>query len=485
MSAARRLAELPMLIMAALTVALLFETVSARIGYPFDLEWMEGGMLHHAQRVMDGQPLYVEPSSEFIPFIYPPLYHWVLGWSAKIFGLSYALGRTIALLGTLAAAAACAAAVAGERRGWLLGVGAGALYLTGYDESGSFFDLVRGDGLLMALLTWALVCGRRGWVKSAGILLVGAFLCKHTAALFGLPMLVWLYREHGLVVARRFAAWSVLPALGFTVALQLSGDGLFLTYLLGVPGVHPFNPERFAIGTPSELFGFAPYLIVASGLVVVYWAVAERTLSAGARYWAINGGLAILLSAVMRGHHGGYLNVLMPGLWAVSLGCVLAVGWVRERWPHTATIAVTSVLVAGQLWAGRWSPSKYTPQEGAVEAGEGLIDRLAAIDGELFAPHSPWYLAMAGKQPTVHLIALWDIDHKYGPLKDRVAVIRADMDAQRWSAVVLGSRSMGGDNDEYGVDANYRRSTPLPTGAMKPVTGWPARPRYIFTPRSR
>ena len=38
-----------------------------RVGYPFDLEWMEGGMLLHADRVLKGEGIYVPPSFEFIP----------------------------------------------------------------------------------------------------------------------------------------------------------------------------------------------------------------------------------------------------------------------------------------------------------------------------------------------------------------------------------------------------------------------------------
>jgi len=38
-----------------LTVALL------RVGYPFELEWMEGTIADHVRRILDGQPLYVPP----------------------------------------------------------------------------------------------------------------------------------------------------------------------------------------------------------------------------------------------------------------------------------------------------------------------------------------------------------------------------------------------------------------------------------------
>jgi len=476
------LADLPLVAGAVFIVVLLLQTFWARVGYPFDLEWMEGGMLVHAQRVMDGEPLYVEPSSEFIPFIYPPLYHWVLGWSAKLLGLSYGLGRTIALVGTLLAAAGAAAAVGGEKRGWLLGLGAGALYLTGYDESGSFYDVVRADGMLMALLAWSLVAARHGWVRAAGILLTLAYLSKHTAALFGLPVLWWLWRYRDRQTALRFAGWSMVPALAATAAIQLSGDQLFLTYLVAVPGGHPFVLQRFFPQTPLDLLNFLLPLNVFALGVLGFWWIRERQWEPGAVFWAANGGLAILLSMVMRGHHGGYVNVLMPGLWAVSVWGALAVGWARQRWPHLATVGLTSVLVATQLWLGRWEPQAWIPSPDAVLAGERLVEEVAKIEGEVFVPHAPWILVQAGKAPTVHLIALWDIDHKSGPLWEHVADIQADMDAQRWSAVLLaGSKA----DDDYRIKTNYRRARSLPTGALRPVTGWRARPRYVFEPKAR
>ena len=49
----------------------------ARLNYPYDLEWMEGGTLEHVARVLGGRPLYVAPSLEFTPYIYAPLYYYV------------------------------------------------------------------------------------------------------------------------------------------------------------------------------------------------------------------------------------------------------------------------------------------------------------------------------------------------------------------------------------------------------------------------
>src|SRR5881397_1430030 len=74
-----------------LAVAVLFILVyvvvaALRMGYPYELEWMEGGAVDHVRRLLDGKPIYVAPSLDFIPYIYPPFYFllsagasWILG----------------------------------------------------------------------------------------------------------------------------------------------------------------------------------------------------------------------------------------------------------------------------------------------------------------------------------------------------------------------------------------------------------------------
>ncbi|MEC8423944.1 MAG: hypothetical protein VX000_09215, partial [Myxococcota bacterium] len=189
-------------------------TVTPRLAHPFDLEWMEGGMLLHALRVVEGEGLYVSPSSDFIPFIYPPLYHWVLAAISGVSGgVDYLPGRLLSLVGTLAGTLALAAGLRREGASALLALGVAGLSLSTYDETGAFYDLVRIDGLLLALWGWSLVAVRAGWLRLGGLLLVAAFATKHNAAAFGLPALIWLWVHKGRPAAMRFAAWSVGPAL--------------------------------------------------------------------------------------------------------------------------------------------------------------------------------------------------------------------------------------------------------------------------------
>lgn len=475
------LAELPPAVMAAGTLALFLQTVRGRIHYPFDLEWMEGGMLLHAKRVLDGLPLFVEPSPDFIPYLYPPLYSWVVAALTWLPGveLTMGLGRLVSVLGTLAAAGALVAAARQERAPWGLALGGAGLYLSCYDESGAFYDLVRIDGLFMALLTWALVAARGGWVRAAGLLLTLAYATKHNGAAFGLPVLVWLAMARGRAEATRFALWSVGPALAFTAAMTALSQGQFLTWLLLVPSSHGMVANRLFPGALREMVGGLPWVVGASALIGLAWA---RRWSAGGAYWVANGALALVLCSIMRGHTGGFLNVLMPGQWTLSLLGVMALSALARRLPRPPlALAAVGALVAAQLYLGRWQPRTYLPTAADERVGWELVERIRQIDGEVLSPYAPYLPVLAGKTPYFHLIALWDIDHKDGPYLAASRAVDAALAEHRWAAVLVTSKADFG----HGLREHYKRGDRLNVGPnqLMPKTGWRARPQLIYVPR--
>jgi len=89
---------LPFIGLCAWIFAALARVFLLRLGYPLDLEWMEGGTLAHALRLARGEALYAPPSVDFVSFLYTPLYPAVLCALSKVFGLSYALGRAVSIL---------------------------------------------------------------------------------------------------------------------------------------------------------------------------------------------------------------------------------------------------------------------------------------------------------------------------------------------------------------------------------------------------
>ena len=149
-------------------LVLLGTAIAGRIGYPYDLEWMEGGMLHHALRMREHHGIYGPPSIEFIPYLYTPMYPALLATLGGIFGLGYTLGRTISVLSLLGIAIVATLAIAAPRfrhvaRGpALCGVAlALGLFAAAYPDMEGWYDLVRADTLFLFLVTAGLAAAAR------------------------------------------------------------------------------------------------------------------------------------------------------------------------------------------------------------------------------------------------------------------------------------------------------------------------------------
>ena len=72
-----------------------------RIGYPYELEWLEGGAVEIVRRVAEGQAIYVQPSVHYVPYPYTPLYFWVSGALAHVTGVGFLPLRLVSLLSSL------------------------------------------------------------------------------------------------------------------------------------------------------------------------------------------------------------------------------------------------------------------------------------------------------------------------------------------------------------------------------------------------
>src|SRR4029079_6455047 len=72
-----------------------------------------------------------------------------------------------------------------------------------------------------------------------------------------------------------------------------------------------------ALFTPPESFAF----VVAAPVLLAFLVVAARRarFTDGSAFWAGQIATGVVLGAIMRAHHGGYVNVLLPAMWLVSL----------------------------------------------------------------------------------------------------------------------------------------------------------------------
>ena len=79
-------------------IALLAYTALFRIGFPYELEWLEGWTVDSTRRVLEGKSLFPEPSVEFVPYIYTPLYTYAAAGLAKIVGIGFLAPRLLSVL---------------------------------------------------------------------------------------------------------------------------------------------------------------------------------------------------------------------------------------------------------------------------------------------------------------------------------------------------------------------------------------------------
>ena len=518
-------------------VGALLLTWAMRLSYPYDLEWMEGGMLAHAWRITQGESLYIRPSPSFVPFIYPPGYPALIAAISPLTGLAPGVGRALSLLGTLGAATAVGFTVYRPSKDAVIAVLSAALFLGCYPYTGAFYDLVRPDGLLIGLLGWAialaLIPGRPARLGSA-LLLVCAFLVKHNAAFFGPALVLGIAVRDGRRAALEYSLAAAGPALVATAWLQLSTDGLFLSYLLAVPRSHPLIGTRLFPGAALELAQALPFTTAMAALWLLSSPHPRPNLSVGAPLllgaslaviaqltvgtvgvdthalpsflglsaigavaghglirlgrlrsaplsadWVFGIGLsatALLSATWMRAHSGGYLNVHIPFFWVASVAAGVAATRMDPR--HRPLIAVVfAIQLATQ---GLSTPhARYRPTEADLEAGDRLVETLRRIDGPVWSPFAVWLPTYAGHEPQSHLIGIMDLDIEGGPLRSDLRAIRQAVTEQHWGAILTSDRPL-----PYKLKAHYRVRTRLrqPSSVLTPPSGWPVHLEAIWVP---
>ncbi len=431
-------------------IGLLVTAIGGRFSYPYDLEWMEGGMLQHAQRIRDGVGIYVPPSVDFIPYLYTPLYPSVLALFGGAFGMTYSVGRAISILSLLGIAATAAIQIPSSRHehvrrgppwaGVALGLG---LFSAAYPISDGWYDLVRADTMFLMLITVGIgalprwcktgegVMGHLQVAASATILAL-AFFCKQTGIIYvgfgGVMVLVLQWRRLPAYVLTAGAL-----GLGGTWVMQRATDGWFWTYVSEIHRAHDFSMDRFwrSFGNIlwrtegySILGGPIAIVVVAALILVLVTRIKFRVLPPQTRpllIWSSVFGVSVIVGAIGWGtefaHFNAYIPAELHGALASGAALPAVFACTRLLWADrprselvcNAATAAFALPLAITCITAAWSPSKFIPTDADVAAGDKLIARIREMPGEVWIPSHPWYLELAGKTPRVHRMGIKDV----------------------------------------------------------------------------
>jgi hypothetical protein len=490
---------------------------AGRAAFPLDLEWMEGGMLLHAQRIAQGKGIYVEPSLDFIPFLYTPLYSALLAALSFVAPLGYLMGRLVSILAFAGALTLIVAGCLGETNGHrpkllaaLVGIGGAGAVVASFAFTGNFYDLVRSDSLLLALeaLTLLLVLRGRGWksAASAGVIIALGFFTKQTATILGigigLGLLVANFRR-GLV----YGGAAALVLVGGLVLLVKSSGGWFWTYIFKLHQSHAFHTDAVTDVAWPLTRQFAWPLFAALILATAGLALARRLRRSDAILWAaaVAGEVAALVGF---GTQWADSNAFIPAIFfpafaaAVLAARLLDAAVVGRRW-GTLLVASTTVLLLGSQSLHTTQPSfardhghnplfpgwpklrKSLPTlasavpsaQDRVAAGR-LLDELRALPSPLFIPFHTYYAVLVGKRPFVHRMGVRDVEAALGRPKG----LEQALQNQYFSAVVLDWKSFPGEWPY--LDRRYHVVHEFVEGvdAVRTFAGAQTSPRQLLVP---
>ena len=387
-------------------------TALLRMAYPYELEWMEGGVLDHMTRLLEGKAIYVRPNLEFVAFPYTPLYYYLGAVASFALGPGFLPLRLVSFASSLGCFWIVYRLVRIETGDPVASVLAMGTFAATYRLSGAWMDLARPDSLFL-LLFWVGVYvfrvarGRMWWAGAVAFCL--AFLVKQVALPMMLPVLAWgVWRDRRNGVAAVLAAGS-LSGLA-VLAGDLRSDGWFTYYVFSLPSHFPPVARAIANFFRQDLLGLLSIAVAFAGAVVLLPLRGRdpaRTLFLAAFAAGAFGG-----SFLMRVHPGGFWNTLMAAHSALAV--LFAIGYHQSRslLGNGSSVSagraalLLSLACVAQLVSLAYDPRSILPTVADRRAGRIVEAAIRDVAGDVLIWSHPYLARRAGKPGHGHEMAV-------------------------------------------------------------------------------
>jgi hypothetical protein len=495
-AAVSQLPQAAAVLAATLFALMFFITVAPRFVYRYDLDFDEDSILMQSLRVAYGQPVYVPPNADFNPHVYMPLFFWLGGLAVRLVGPSLPPLRAISIAATLTTTAVIYWVARRESGRRWLGLACAGLFLGGFRINGFWYDVIRVDALFVALLVGGLALGiyagrsRARLLFSAAVLAL-SFLTKQTGLLVGAGLGVYL-----LVTLGRRAWWFVIPlfALSLVPIFVLNGatQGWFFYHVFQIGSADPIELGRGVNYVLLDVFGVMLSLslmaLLATLLELRRWGLSFWR----ARPWLLGIALAVVISGLGRVRVGGNLNNRMP---AYALLCLAPALLARSAAAHPRPWpALASPLARWAPWAlagaivlqfglGVYNPVRYMPTAQMRQAGDSLIQRIAAVPGPVLVMMHPYYALLAGKEPSTQIATLWYVRDRGALPVPRDFVSR--IETHYYAAIITDQSDFEIEPAMHDLLTSYYVQAAAfdPSQAPPTMVGVIVRPQLLYIPR--
>lgn len=469
-------------------LGILMVIISGRIIYPYELEWMEGGSLEVSQRILEGKDIYCEPSIEYIPFIYTPLYFYVSAVIMKITGYSFLACRFISLLSLMGLLLIIQQWIKRETRNPWTGLAGAAFFMVCYNVTGQWYDIARVDMLFCFLLASAFyqLRFREGWkgIIISAVIAWLAWFSKQTTLMVVAPMMVYLLLKDWKK-GMGFIALFILLISGTTFYMDYASHGWFSRYVYKIPSGHPILNNMI---WEFWLKDIGLKLLIALGLCVFgllgYWKK-ERVIFG---YYLAFGLGAVGASWASKMHEGGDVNVLIPMILWMALLFGISIHQLSARfqdyplYSRKYVAAFISLLIISQLIILQRDPRKFIPDNDHYSRMKSFESYLSGLKGTVYLPCHGYLMHKSGQPAYANLVAGWDILRSKDKDSKEILIksIRTCLEKHEFDWIILDS------NDIFFIDLKkyYKKELEIPS-AIQPadtVTGYKSHPQYVYVP---
>jgi hypothetical protein len=458
-----------------------------RLRYPYEVEWIEGGMVDHVARLRAGHALYARPSLTFTADIYTPLYFVVAAAVSFVTGLGFFPLRLVSFLASLALFAALARLARSDTDDWFPGLLAAGLFAACYRVGGAWMDTARVDTLCLALTFWGLVVARdarsarRGAL--AGLLLSLGFLAKQVAVFPAVAVAVFLLVTRRTAAARAYAAVTMVGIVGSTLLANALTGGWYAFYVVTLPTEHDVAHRAYVDFFTVDLLRPLPLAMLLGAVALV----ALRRRHDALVFHGLVGGALLVAAYTARLHTGGYDNVLLPVYADVALLAAIGAGHALRTTERRWLARAAGLALLAQFALLLYNPAAQVPTNADWQAGAEMMAALRALPQPVYLPGHPWYLGEVGQSTSAQSAAVEDVlrgdRNATGPVLARD--LWTAVAEQHYAAIVVDS----GDGFSYLPDNLCRFYRPdhqllAGGGALLPLTGTMTGPEWVWVRRA-
>ena len=469
-----------------------------RLGYPLELDFIEGVMVDHIARLAHGQPIYVEPTLRFIPLAYMPFFSLVASWVTHATGIGFFAPRLVSFVSTLLTAGLLAGIVWRETRRRTLAAAAVGVYASAFAITGACYDVARPDSLMLLLTFTGLAVlrytrGVRGSLVAALLLTFGFFTKQHSV-LFSFGALGYLFFHE----RRRFVPFAVALVAGcgggYLLLDRWLGDW-FRVFTWSIPrGWSTINRARIEHYVGEGVLGSLACSTVPALLSL---GVHDPDAEPGRALWYWTGLAAFGTGMLATLDPSAYLHVFTPTVLALCILGPIALDRIGRGLDATTGgkagrgQTLVMVVLAAQFLPLAYSVGRERPRPHAADVHAALIDRLRGLGTGAMVPYHGWYSTEAGGPSSLQFIALDDIQRSRGNaiLKhdpgylDRMFAPLASGPGR--PAILFDYRLEHSGHLWQMIEPGYRLADSIPQpmrGTLVPITGNQHSITYVYVP---